>query len=66
VALPVAGAARAEPSAAELAGAEPAPPPVREPITADPAGADIATPGLFVKVKGDRTVHSRPRYYYSP
>jgi hypothetical protein len=66
VALPVAGAARAEPSAAELAGAEPTSAPVREPITADPAGADIATPGLFVTVKGDRAVHSRPRYYYSP
>jgi hypothetical protein len=62
---PVAAAARAEPSAAELARAEPAPVPVRGPGTAEPAAGDIATPGLFVKVKDDRARY-RPRYYYSP
>jgi len=62
---PVAAAARAEPSAAELAHAEPAPVPVRGPVTAEPAAGDIATPGLFVKVKDERARY-RPRYYYSP
>jgi hypothetical protein len=57
--------ARAEPSAAELARAEPAPVPVRGPVTAEPAAGDIATPGLFVKVKDERARY-RPRYYYSP
>ena len=62
---PFAAAARAEPSAAELAHAEPAPVPVRGPVTAEPAAGDIATPGLFVKVKDERARY-RPRYYYSP
>jgi hypothetical protein len=62
---PVAAAARAEPSAAELARAEPAPVAVRGPVTAEPAAGDIATPGLFVKVKDERARY-RPRYYYSP
>jgi len=62
---PFAAAARAEPSAAELARAEPAPVPVRGPVTAEPAAGDIATPGLFVKVKDERARY-RPRYYYSP
>ena len=57
--------ARAQPSAAELARAEPAPVPVRGPVTAEPAAGDIATPGLFVKVKDERARY-RPRYYYSP
>jgi hypothetical protein len=62
---PVPVAARAEPSAAELARVEPQPSPVRAPITAEPTAADIATPGSFVKVKDDRARY-RPRYYYSP
>ena len=57
--------ARPEPSAAAEAGADPAPAPVREQTTPAPARADIATPGLFVKVKDDRARY-RPRYYYSP
>ena len=57
--------ARPEPSAAAEAGADPAPAPAREQTTPAPARADIATPGLFVKVKDDRARY-RPRYYYSP
>ena len=62
---PVAALARPEPSAAELARAEPATAPVRGPVTVEPTAGDIATPGLFVKVKDERARY-RPRYYYSP
>ena len=62
---PLAALSRPEPSAAEQARAEPPPPPVAAPIAAEPPRADIATPGLFVKVKDERARY-RPRYYYSP
>jgi hypothetical protein len=58
-------APREEPSAAELARAEAASPPVRQPISAESAMADIATPGAVMPVKADRARY-RPRYYYSP
>lgn len=62
---PMIAAPRAEPSAAELARAEAASPPVRGPISAESAMADIATPGAVMPVKADRARY-RPRYYYSP
>jgi len=62
---PLATLPRPEPSAAEQARAEPPPPAVAAPIAAEPPTADIATPGLFVKVKDERARY-RPRYYYSP
>ena len=76
VAAPVAPP-RIEPSAAELARAEPAPAsapipvsappqPVAPPPATAPARADIATSGLVIDARDDRPGRYRPRYYYTP
>jgi hypothetical protein len=72
---------RIEPSAAELARAEPAAVPVSAPVPTPvsaptqplaplpataPARADIATSGLVIDARDDRPGRYRPRYYYAP
>jgi len=78
IAAPVAPP-RPEPSAAELARAEPAPipapvpamtqpvPPVALPAAAaEPARGDIATAGVVISAKDERSARYRPRFYYTP